>query len=227
MGPAPKFKIGTGLCLAFRLFSSAVARYPLLARLGWFLSVSLRTFVTQDCCGPCLFCRGGILAAISWSEFLDLQPVCLTSGSRWLIQGQWKLSCYLFPTWNQSGEGRSEVSLSVLIRGWPKISGMRGTPAATRVQGRLLFIHPGGRAGEQSGSSAPILFLFAWNWRGRAQLLSSRSMHGQWCFFFSFLVKKKSYQYSIMLYTYYYYMSKYRFNFQNQNRSKDNLKKKK
>lgn len=47
---------------------------------------------------------------------------------------------------------------------------------------------PRGRAGEQSGSSAPILFLFAWNWRGRAQLLSFRSMHGQCLFrFFPFL----------------------------------------
>lgn len=193
MAAAPKFKIGTGLCLAFRLFPSPVARYPSLACSGWFLSISLENICHRDCSSPCLFCREGILAAISWSEFRDLQPVCLTSGSRWLIQGQWKLSCYLFPTWNQSGDSGSEVSLSVLIRGCPKIPGMSGTPAATRAQGRLLFIHPGGRAGEQSGSSAPVLFLFDWSWRGRAQLTAFIIQWYPWSilnFFFLYSEKK-------------------------------------
>lgn len=124
---------------------------------------------------PAYFVEKEFWQQLAEASFWTFSLVCLTSGRRWLIQGQWELSCYLFPTWHQSWESQSEVSLSVLIRGWPKISGMRGT-SATEMP---AIYTPGGRAGKQSGSSAHILVLFAWKWRGRAQLLSSRNMQGQ------------------------------------------------
>lgn len=69
---------------------------------------------------------------------------------------------------------------------------MSGTPAATRAQGCLLFIHPGAGL----GNKVVLLLLFYFyltetEGEGHSsQLLSSRSMHGQFSFFFPYSEKK-------------------------------------
>lgn len=82
-------------------------------------------------------------------------------------------------------ESGSEVSLSVLIRGWQKISGMRGTPAATKEQGRLLFIHPGAGLGNQVVLLLPF-YLPETEEEGHSFYRSEACMGNVFSFFFFF-----------------------------------------